>query len=324
MKPYMALILLISLLSLSCNRKEKETSKEGSTQKLRIGISKIVSHPALDSVEQNIKEVLQNSGLEVSFDSQNANGEITAANSIAQLFQNQKVDIAIGIATPTAQALVQNLSGIPIFYSAITDPEDAGLLSKRDSGMQITGYSDLTPVSEQIANIKRIQPDIKVLGQIFSSDEANARILNEMTESAARDNNLELVSVSVSNTAEVRDTALSIIDRIDALYITTDNKIISALPSLGEVAEQYNIPLYTADPTTTEGSKVAVAMGFDYGKMGEATGDLIVRYLNGDKSVFEKPVHYMLALEHQLFIINQERIEKLGLTIPADIAQAAQ
>ena len=322
MKQYIRLAFFVSILLLSaCNRKgtANETDK---IRELQIGISKIISHPALDAVEQRIMEVIKDSGIEANFALQNANGEAAAATSIAQLFQNTKVDLAIGIATPTAQALVQNLSGIPIFYSAITDPEGAGLLSKISSGMEITGYSDLTPVDGHIATIKRIQPDIQTIGQIFSSDEDNARVLNEMTAKAANDNSLQLISTAVTNTAEVRDAALSIIDQVDAFYITVDNKVVSALAALSEVADQYNLPLYTADPSSAPNNKVTVAMGFDYSSMGKATGDLIVRYLNGDTQVFDQPVNY-LSPEYQTFVINQEQVNKLGLSIPEDIAELA-
>ena len=327
MKVYINIIVFTGILFFNgCTRKSTEDSsgqyKEKATEKeLHIGISKIVSHPALDAIEQAIIKTVQDSKPEVRFNLQNANGESSAAHSIAQLFQNEKIDIAVGIATPTSQTLVQNLSGIPIFYSGVTDPEGAGLLSKINSGMQITGYSDLTPVRNHITAIKRIQSEsVQVIGQIFSSDEDNARVLNEITSKSADENGLRLLSVAVTNTAEVRDAALSIINRIDAFYITADNKVISALAALSEVADQYNIPIYSADPSSARSSdvKIAVAMGFDYSSMGKVTGELITRYLNGEDSVFEKSLRY-LPLEHQLFVINWEQVNKLGLTIPEDI-----
>ena len=312
---FLCLTVLLSLL-LACNKKKDEANAQ------KIGITKIVSHPALDAIEQNIIAAIEQGGREVEFNLQNANGEASAANSIAQLFQNEGVDVTIGIATPTSQALVQNISDIPIFYSAVTDPEDAGLFSKRSQGMKITGYSDLTPVSEHIATIKRIQPDLKVIGQIYSSDEDNARVLNELTDEAASEQDIELVSIAVNDTAGVRDAALSIVDMVDAFYITVDNKVISALAAISEVADQAQKPLYTADPSSAPDARVSVAMGFDYASMGRATGELIVRYLDGDQSVFDNPVNYQ-SVESQVIYIDQDQIEKLGLSIPEDIAKLA-
>ncbi|WGK69259.1 ABC transporter substrate binding protein [Candidatus Haliotispira prima] len=321
---FATLAVVVSLLSACKGKDQAESAPESAEEKtIQIGISKIIAHPALDAVEQNIIAVVEQSGKSVNFNLQDAAGETSAANSIAQLFQNENVDLAIGIATPTAQALVQNLNGIPIFYSAITDPEGAGLLSKVDSGMKVTGYSDLTPIADHIATILSIQPDLATIGQIYSSDEDNARVLNETTAKIAADNGVKLVSAAVSNTSEVRDAALSIIDKVDALYITVDNKVISALAAVSEVADLSNIPLYTADPSSAPDAKVAVAMGFDYASMGKASGELIVRYLDGDQSVFDTPVNY-LAIEYQTFVINQEQVAKLGLTVPDYIVEQAK
>ncbi len=309
----------------ACSRKTKTMILEEEPQKVvHIGVSKIIAHPALDAIEKGLVEVITDSGIEVEFDFQNANGDNTAANSIAQLFRDQKVDIAVSIATPTTQTLVQQLTGIPIFYSGITDPEGAGILSKINDGMQIAGYSDLSPVSDHITLIKRIQPEVKVIGQIFSADEDNSRFLNQMSTKATKDNGIELISAAITSTTEVKDAALSIIDRVEALYITTDNKVISAMTAVSEVADQYDIPLYSAAPISMEGNnKIVVAMGIDYDNMGKLTGELIVRYLKGDNSVFDNPIVYP-PLKDQIILINQEQVGKLGLNIPEDIREIAR
>ena len=134
---------------------------------------------------------------------------------------------------------------------------------------------------------------------------------------------MELISATITSTTEVKDATLSIINQVEALYITTDNKVISAIAAVSEVADQYSIPLYTAAPSAMEGNKVAVAMGFDYGNMGRLTGEMIVRYLNGDNSVFDNPIEYP-PLEDQMILINEEQVRKLGLDIPEDIRKIAR
>ena len=85
------------------------------------------------------------------FDLQNANGDMSTASSIAQKFKADKVDLAIGIATPTSQALANTFKDTPVLYSAVTDPVDAGLVDSYDQGgANITGISDMTPVKDQI------------------------------------------------------------------------------------------------------------------------------------------------------------------------------
>ena len=99
-----------------------------------VGISKIVAHPALDALEQGVQDGLKLTFPNAKFDLQNANGEISTASSIAQKFKAEKVDIAVGIATPTAQALVNTIKDCPVIYCAVTDPVGAGLIGSTKKG----------------------------------------------------------------------------------------------------------------------------------------------------------------------------------------------
>ena len=62
-------------------------------QKILIGISKIVAHPALDAVEKGIQDELTEAKINATFDLQNANGDISTAASIANKFQSEKVTL---------------------------------------------------------------------------------------------------------------------------------------------------------------------------------------------------------------------------------------
>ena len=139
-----------------------------------IGISKIVAHPALDAIEKGIQEVVKTQYPDARFDPQNANGEMSTASSIAQKFKSENVTLAVGIATPTAQALVNALKDRPVIYSAVTDPVAAGLIGSTEKGEKnVAGISDMTPVKAQIELLNRIKP-IKTLGHVYACSEAIA------------------------------------------------------------------------------------------------------------------------------------------------------
>ncbi len=141
------------------------------SQKVLIGISKIVSHPALDAVEKGIQDELAAAKIGAEYDLQNANGDISTAASIANKFQSEKVTLAVGIATPTAQSLVNTLKDTPIVYSAVTDPVKAGLVKSLKKGEKwVTGVSDMTPVKQQLELLLKIKK-IKRLGHIYTSSE---------------------------------------------------------------------------------------------------------------------------------------------------------
>jgi putative ABC transport system substrate-binding protein len=288
-----------------------------------IGISKIVAHPALDAVEQGIQDELTSLGYELNYDLQNANGDLNTATSIANKFRADKVALAVGIATPTAQALVNTLKDIPVVYSAVTDPVGAGLVASIDKGgMNVTGISDLTPVKEQLELLMRLQPDIKAIGHVYSSGESNAVALAELAEQAAKELGLTFVPATVTNSAEVRTATQTIIDKVDAIYVSTDNTVVSALNALVDIAARAGKPVMSADPSSAEEVGVLAAWGFDYYKMGRATGRLIARLLDGE-STESIPTQYMTDAADVDLLLNLDVAKELGITVPADVKSSA-
>jgi putative ABC transport system substrate-binding protein len=292
------------------------------SQKVLIGISKIVAHPALDSVEKGIQDELAAAKINATYDLQNANGDIGTAASIANKFQSEKVTIAVGIATPTSQSLVNTLKGIPIVFSAVTDPVKAGLVSSlKGSKKPVTGVSDMTPVKQQIELLLKMKK-IKRLGHIYTSSEENAVVLAGVVKQACKELGLEYVETTVSKSAEVKQAVQAIIKRVDALYISTDNTVVSALSSIAEVATKNRVPIMSADPSSAEKYPVLAAWGFDYYKIGRATGTQIIEILNGKKPE-QMPTRFMTKTSDVDLLVNLDVAKKLGLKISPAIVKSA-
>ena len=291
---------------------ESSPSAQG---KVLIGISKIVAHPALDAVEQGIQDELKAEGVDAQYDLQNANGDINTAASIANKFKSERVSVAVGIATPTAQALANALKDIPVVYSAVTDPVSAGLVASFDQGgANVTGVSDLTPVKQQIEFLTQLKP-IKRLGHVYSSGEANAVTLAKLAEQACKELGIEFVPSTVTNSAEVKQATETIIGKVDGIYVSTDNTVVSALSALTDVAMKNKIPVMSADPSSAEKMDVLAAWGFDYYKMGRATGRMVNEILKGKKTS-EIPTKFMTDPSDVDLLINLDVAKQLGITVP--------
>ena len=287
-----------------------------------IGISKIVAHPALDAIEKGVQEVVKNQYPDARFDLQNANGEMSTASSIAQKFKSQNVTLAVGIATPTAQALVNTLKDRPVIYSAVTDPAGAGLVASTDKGEKnVTGISDMTPVKAQIELLNRIKP-IETLGHVYTSSEANAVSLANIAREVCREMGIKFVETTVSNSAEVKQAVQTIAGRVDGIYISNDNTVVSALAAVASVAKKYKIPVMSADPSSAQTTPVLAAWGHDYYKMGRATGRLVNRILKGEKPETIATIFMTDASDVDL-LINLDVANELGLIFPEDVIEKA-
>lgn len=287
-----------------------------------IGISKIVAHPALDALEQGVQDGVKKTFPTAKFDLQNANGEMSTASQIARKFKAQNVDVAVGIATPTAQALVNAMKKTPVVFCAVTDPVGAGLVASVEKGQPyVTGTSDMTPVRQQIEMLVRLA-GVKTLGHVYTSSEANAVKLAGIAKQVCKDLGIGFVESTVTNSSEVKQATQAIIKRVDGIYLSNDNTVFSALGSVLSVANRNKVPVMSADPSSAKDNPVFAAWGFDYYKMGVATGRIVARILNGEKPV-DIPTKFMTDPSDVTLIVNLDVAETIGVKIPGDILETA-
>jgi len=316
MRPIIRLVAAVGLVGLlfSCAPKNAKI----------VGVAKFVSHPALDAIEKGIVDELKASKPDYKIDLQNANADMNTAAQIAQRFKDEKVAVAVGIATPTAQALANQIKDRPVIYSAVTDPVAAGLVASMDKGgPNITGTSDMTPVKEQLDLLRALKKDIKRIGNIYASGEANSVTIAGIVKKYCQDNGLEYVESTITNSSEAKQALLSIAGRIDGLYLGNDNTVFSALSGIAEVALEKKIPVVTADPSSAETIPVLAAMGYDYYKMGVATGKIVVRVLNGEKTE-NIPAYLPTDSADMSSVLNLDTAKKIGIKVDQSIIDQAK
>jgi len=287
---------------------------------LKIGITQIVDHPALNAVRQGVIDVLAEAGYvegeNVEYVLGNAQGDFSVAMSIAQNFLAQGVDLVVSIATPTSQAAVQVFkdTSVPVVFSAVTDPVGAGLTGYPN----VTGTSDMIDVTSDLALLKELVPGLTKVGMVYNPGEANSAILTDMAKDAGGDLGLEIVAAAAENTAAVPLAAQSLIGRVQAIYVTTDNTVVSALESVVDVAKSQGIPLLVADPSSLERGAL-VCTGFDYYDHGRMTGELVLKILQG-ASPADLPVEYQKGTQVWL---NLDMAGEMGFSFPQAIEEKA-
>jgi len=291
-------------------------------EQLKIGISQIVEHPALDNCRDGFVDGMEkagyNTGEDVIYDFQNAQGEFSNAISIAQKFKDDQVDIIVAISTPIAQAAAQVTSEIPIIIGAITDPVAANIAeSWESSGNNITGMSDAAPNEAQLKLIPRFFPQATKVGTIYNAGEANSVVQVELSREICKELGLELVEATVSNSSEVLMAAQSLDGRVDVFYIVTDNVAVSAFSSIVKVSLEEEIPIIVADPTFVPDGGLT-SFGIDYFTLGQKSAEKAVQVLEG-KLPSEIPIGKLDQAEELKFVINMDIAQQLNLEVPADL-----
>ncbi|MDR1968385.1 MAG: ABC transporter substrate-binding protein, partial [Burkholderiaceae bacterium] len=138
-----------------------------------VAVTAIVEHPALDATRDGIKEALKEAGFvegqNLKWQYQSAQGNTGTAAQIARKFIGDQPSVIVGIATPSAQALVAATKTVPIVFATVTDPVGAQLIKSWDaSGTNVAGVSDQLALDKQVDLIKRVVPNAKRVGMVYN------------------------------------------------------------------------------------------------------------------------------------------------------------
>ncbi|ADL69605.1 ABC transporter substrate-binding protein [Thermoanaerobacterium thermosaccharolyticum] len=318
----LAAFFIFSVVLSGCGSR---TISSGSTEKMiTIGITQIVEHPALDSAREGFIKALKDNGYvegkNVTFIQENAQGDMSTAQTIAKKFVDKNVDLIFSIATPTTQAVKKATSTIPIVFTAVTDPVAAGLVKSFDKpGGNVTGTSDMEPINDQLKLIKDLVPGAKRIGIIYNAGEVNSTVQVKIAKDDAASLGYSIVEATVSNSSEVNQAAQSLVGKVDAIWLPTDNTVASSVAAIIKVANSAKIPVVAAEKGMVEGGSLAT-LGISYSDLGYQAGSMAIKILKG-----EKPANIKVETAKNLqLIINQKEADAIGLKIPDSIMKKAQ
>jgi len=253
-----------------------------------VEVTSIVEHPALDAVRDGTRDELIAEGFEpgktLKWEFQSAQGNAGTAGQIARKFVGDNPDVIVAIGTPSAQPLVAATKSIPIVYSGIADPMAAQLVkSWAPSGTNVTGMSHMLDPVRQVDVIKQVVPGAKRVGIVYNPGEANSvSALNNIKAELGK-RGYTLVEAAAPRSVDVAPAAKSLLGKIDVMYTTTDNNVVSVFESLAKVCNEAHIPLIASDTGSVKRGAVA-ALGVNFYDLGRQTGKMVVRILKGEKA----------------------------------------
>jgi putative ABC transport system substrate-binding protein len=288
-----------------------------------VAVTSIVEHPALDAARDGIKEQLAAEGFKdgdtIKFVFQTAQGNPATAAQIARQFVGESPAVIVPISTPSAQAVVAATKEIPVVFTAVTDPVGAQLVASLDKpGANVTGVSDMSPLADHIALIKEVTPNAKKIGVVYNPGEANSVTLINRLKELAGPAGLTIVESAATKSADVQAATRALVGKVDAIYIPTDNTVVSALEAATSVAIENKIPLYAGDTDSVKRGAIAT-VGFNYHDVGIQTGKIVARVLRGEKP---GDIAVSYATGTDLFV-NPGAAAKMGVTIPEAVVKRA-
>ncbi|MFO1036026.1 MAG: ABC transporter substrate-binding protein [Geminicoccaceae bacterium] len=289
-----------------------------------VAVTAIVEHPALDAARDGIKDELKAEGFEdgknLVFVYESAQGNPATATQIARKFVGDAPDVIVPISTPSAQAVVSATKDIPVVFTAVTDPVGAKLVANAEKpGGNVTGMSDLSPIGLHLDLVKEISPKAVKIGVIYNPGEANSVTLLDILKKEAPARGMEIVEAAAPKSADVLSAAQSLVGKVDAIYVPTDNTVVTAFEAIAKIGDENDLPIYAGDTDSVPRGAIA-ALGFNYYDVGRQTGKIVARVLKGEKPG-DIPVEGVQITE---LSVNPAAAAAMGVTIPDAVVARAK
>lgn len=305
----------VTLLA-GCNN-EPSTDGETDTNTRTVGIIQYVSHPSLDNCYTGVEQALREKyGDDIVIERQI--GSDSAADSdcstYAKQFAAKNVDMMIAIATPAAAPAFAAAEDkdIPVVFCSVSDPVTAGLVQSMEKpGYNCSGTSDILDMDAQVSLIKAFQPDVKKIGVLYTTSEANSIAQLALLTAAAEKQGIEIVSSGIQNDSDIPAAATALCAKVDCLNNFTDNKVVNNLAVLLEAANAAGIPIYGSEIEQVKNGCLA-SVSIDYVALGHVTGEMAVQALEG-ASLAEMAVQ---TTSEGTPVVNTEVLASFGMTLP--------
>ena len=309
-----ALVLCLSMTAVLANGSAEKTAAKGT---YNIGICQLVQHVALDAATQGFQDALvETFGADnVSFNYQNASGDSATVTTIINSLVSANVDLILANATSPLQAAASATETIPILGTSITDYATALGMELKDgcTGINVSGASDLAPLDKQAEMIRELFPNVKNVGLLYCSAEANSIYQIEQIEKHLDNMGIKHARFVFTDSNDVAPVTATACENADVIYIPTDNTAASCTEAIRNVVEPAKIPVVAGEEGICKGCGVAT-LSISYYDLGYTTGKMAVQVLNG-ADVSKMAIQYAA---NPIKEYNAELCQALGITVPSD------
>lgn len=296
------------------------TAADGKT--LKIGVIQYVSHPSLDNCFAGIDAALKDSGLNYELDRQV--GSDAAADSDCKTYAEnmvaKKYDMIFAIATPAATVAYAATEGtdIPVIFCAVSDPVQAKIVdSMENPGALCTGTSDKLNLDAQVDLIQSMQPDVKSIGILYTTSEANSISQLALLKEVCEKRNITVEATGIQNDADIPSAAAALASKVDCINNFTDNKVVNNLSVVLNAANEAGIPVYGSEVEQVKNGCLA-AVSIDYVALGKVTGQMGIDVLNGADAA----TMAVKTISDADPVVNTEALASLKLEMPKAYAEA--
>ncbi|BCH21128.1 ABC transporter substrate-binding protein [Mesorhizobium sp. L-8-3] len=292
---------------------------------IKIGIANFGEHPQLNASIAGFKKALADAGYvegkDVVYSESHTNFDASLVPQMIAKLQAEQPTLVYTVTTPVSQIAKKALagSGIPIVFTAVTDPVAAKLVPSWDSGDDgMTGASDLQDIAAVMEFTRKLLPDAKRFGVPYNPGEANDVALVEKIKELAPAAGFEVVAVGVDNVNDIQQRIASFAGKADVIYTPASNLLQPAIAAVSAAARQAGIPIVNSDDGAVRDGVVPASFAVNYEQVGINGGKIAAEILKGKDPKTIAPSRPAYA-DHAP-TISRKTMAAFGVEIPESLA----
>jgi putative ABC transport system substrate-binding protein len=281
----------------------------------------MIYDPILAGLRDGLEKSGYREGRDVRFVIEDSKGDTQNFPARAARLLESKPDIVLTTTTLPTRAARQATTAIPIVFTAVGDPVQAGLVpSFASSRNNLTGVSSYSaPLSgKRLALLKEIAPKTKEVLAIVSAKENSAQVSAQFLEDAAKKLNIQVHRRDVGRTEEIEKALAEKPATTDAIFHVASVLIGNHIDALIAASRRDRLPLMVNQESMVRDGALA-SYGGDFRLSGVQAAKLVVKLLKGAKPSdipIETPERLILA-------INVTAAKAIGLKIPRNLLERA-
>ncbi|MGL4382446.1 MAG: ABC transporter substrate-binding protein, partial [Bacilli bacterium] len=201
---------------------------------------------------------------------------------------------------------------LPIIITAVTDPVAAGLVASMDAkDDNVFGTSDLVDIDKQIDLLLKTKSDVKKVGLLYTKSESNSKIQIDLAIAYLEELGIEYVEMAATSSNDVLSTTRALMQKVDVVFIPTDNTISGAMATISELSKEYKVPVVPGSIEMAQIGGVAT-YGLDYKKLGKQTAQMLVKVLKDGVDYKDLGIEAPANLE---LYVNEEMAKSIDVDV---------
>jgi len=241
----------------------------------KIAIIMPMSHKAMDDIVDGFEEQLENNiNEQYKLIIYNAQGDPNLMRTIFQQISSNHYDMVVPIGTNATQLAIKMLKkdkkiiSIAAELSEYDEAENANLINVEDN----------VPMEQFVKFIQTIISKPEYLTLINSND---ARIFNQskLIKTLLKDIGCNLQVISIQNMPEIFSALQTVNEKSQAILVLKDHLVVSAMPSIVNVAQKRGIPIIASDEGSVK-SGADVALGVKERQLGVVGAKIVMSLID--------------------------------------------